>query len=172
MIKKQAKNHVPRVLVVGPTLELAQREAIREMGADWILCEPYSDPELRFFVNAARTNRNWKFQRQSVRVPIETIAWIRAGAKRGSGVVTSLSRRGAFIETTDAYDTSRPIRLEFKLDERRISVFANVTRVTEEQRSEGEVLPAGIDVIFYEVDDVTDAAISDAVEMLWAKFRP
>lgn len=171
-MKKQAKDHVPRVLVVGPECDADRREAIRGIKADWILAEPFSDPELRFFVNAARTNRHWKYQRQSVRVPVETIAWIRAGATRASGVVTSLSRRGAFIETTEICDTSRPIRLEFKLDGRPISVFANVTRIVEEEKAHGDVVPAGIDVIFYEVDDVTDETISDAVERLWARYRP
>ncbi len=171
-IKKQATDHVPRLLIVGNEPGEERRALIRQLGADWILLEPYADPELRFFVNAARTNRNWKFQRQSVRVPIETIAWIRAGASRGSGVVTSLSRRGAFIETQEAYPTSKPIRLEFKIDERPISVFANVTRIVDGDADASVSTPPGIDVIFYEVDDVTDSAISEAVERLWARFRP
>ena len=171
-VKKQTTEHVPRLLVVGNEPGGERRELLRNLGADWMLLEPYADPELRFFVNAARTNRNWKFQRQTVRVPIETIAWIRAGAQRGSGVVTSLSRRGAFIETPETYSTSKPIRVEFKIDERPISVFANVTRIVDGDSEAGDSMPRGIDVIFYEVDDVTDAAISEAVEQLWARFRP
>ena len=82
-IKKRATDHVPRLLVAGIEPKPERRAEIRDAGADWVLWEPFADPELRFFVNAARSNRNWKFQRQSVRVPIETIAWIRAGGQRG-----------------------------------------------------------------------------------------
>lgn len=171
-VKKQATDHVPRLLIVGNEPGEERRVEIRNLGADWMLLEPYADPELRFFVNAARTNRNWKFQRQSVRVPMETIAWIRAGGLRGSGVVTSLSRRGAFIETQENYPTSKPIRIEFKVDESRISVFANVTRIVDGEEDAIVPTPSGIDVIFYEVDSVTDSAISEAVERLWSRFRP
>ena len=171
-VKKQATDHVPRLLIIGNEPGEERRALIRNVGADWMLLEPYADPELRFFVNAARTSRNWKFQRQSVRVPIETIAWIRAGALRGSGVVTSLSRRGAFIETQETYPTSKPIRIEFKIDDAPISVFANVTRIVDGDSDASSPTPPGIDVIFYEVDDVTDSAISEAVEQLWSRFRP
>ncbi len=173
-VKKQARDHVPRLLIVGPEPEADRRAAIRDAGADWVLWEPYSDPELRFFVNAARTNRNWKFQRQSVRVPVETIAWIRAGAKRGTGVVTSLSRRGAFVETDIEHKPGQPIRLEFKIDGRMISVFANVTQQRDDA-GEGAlalVKARGIDVIFYEVDASTDEALADGVERLWLRYRP
>ncbi len=168
-IRKLAKEHVPRLLFVGAEPDEARREEIRERGADWVLWEPYGDPELRFFVNAARSNRDWKLQRQSVRVPIETIAWIRASGRRGAGLLTSLSRRGAFCETSDRFEVGQPVRLEFKIDARPISIFANVARCREAGGRDGE--PAGIDVIFYEVDDVTDATLSESVEQLWMRYR-
>ena len=87
-------------------------------------------------------------------------------------MLTSLSRRGAFIETSDAYTIGDPIRVEFKIEGRPISLFANVTRVDSGGSRQGEALPPGIDVIFYEVDHITDAAISDAVEALWMRYRP
>lgn len=171
-IKKNAPDHVPRLLVAGKEPGAERRDAIRAAGVDWVLWEPFSDPELRFFVNAARSNRNWKFQRQSVRVPLETIAWIRAGGQRGAGVVTSLSRRGAFIETTDPYSAGQPIRIEFKIESRLVSVFANVTRIHEPSADSADATSRGIDVIFYEVDAATDTLISDTVERIWMRYRP
>ncbi|MFK7898221.1 MAG: EAL domain-containing protein [Myxococcota bacterium] len=173
-IRKMSVEHVPRLLMIGEEADRERRDRMREAGADWVLWDSFEDRELRFFVNAARSNRNWKFQRQSVRVPIDEIAWIRAGGHRGAGVLTSLSRRGAFIETSENYTSGQPIRVEFKLDQRPISVFANVTRMHE--IDEGDEDPngheAGIDVIFYEVDEVTEGAIEEAVERRWSRYRP
>ena len=173
-VRKMVSDHVPRLLVVGEEPSREKRDLMLRAGADWALWEPYADRELRFFVNAARSNRNWKFQRQSVRVPLDTMGWIRAGAHRGAGVLTSLSRRGAFIETSESYTVGQPIRVEFKLENRPISVFANVTRVHDSGEGSEECIdhPLGIDVIFYEVDDVTDGAIEEAVERLWSRYRP
>jgi CheY-like chemotaxis protein len=173
-IRKTAAEHVPRLLIVGEEVDRERRDQLRQAGADWVLWEPFADRELRFFVNAARSNRNWKIQRQSVRVPLDEISWIRAGGHRGAGVLTCLSRRGGFIETSESYTVGQPIRVEFKLDGRPISVFANVTRVhgPEDGVEDSIEHPLGIDIIFYEVDDVTDAAIEEAVERLWSRYRP
>ena len=171
-LKKRAMNYVPRLLILGPEPDRQRREAIRQSDADWVLWEPYEDPELRFFVTAARSNRDWKFQRQSVRVPIETMAWIRAGAEKGAGVLTSLSRRGAFISTSETFALGQPIQVEFKLESRLVSLFANVTRVHETAQAGTGSLADGIDVIFYDVGSETDATISDAVESHWLRYRP
>ena len=90
----------------------------------------------------------------------------------GSGVITSLSRRGTFIETTDTLKTGQPIRVEFKIGSQLISVFANVTRTHEGEIGNPDAMVPGIDVIFYEVDDTTDAMISEAVEQIWMLYRP
>ena len=168
-VKKLATTHIPKLLVIGEEPDEAVRETIRRTGADWALWHPFGDPELAFFVNAARSARNWTGRSQSIRVPIESMAWIRAGASRATGVMTSLSRRGAFIETAEPFLPGQPIRIEFKIDGRPVSLFANVSRA---QEAEGEALPAGIDIIFYEVDDITDAMIEEAVERLWMRYRP
>lgn len=170
-IRKGVVDHVPRLLVVGAEPDGVRREAIRRAGADWVLWEPYEDRDLRFFLNAARSNRNWKFQRQSVRVPIEAIAWIRAGAHRGAGLLTSLSRRGAFVETSDTYALGQPIRIEFQIESQSIVLFANVTRIQPAATDTSDTTPGGIDVIFYEADEVTEAIIANAVEMLWVRYR-
>ena len=87
-------------------------------------------------------------------------------------MLTSLSRRGGFIETSDAYTLGQPIRLEFKIDARSVSVFANVTKIQDSRGEDCDSVSAGVEVIFYEVDDLTDTLISDAVEKLWMRYRP
>jgi diguanylate cyclase (GGDEF)-like protein len=169
-LKKWAPNHVPRLLICGAEPDNERKQAIRSAHADWVLWDPFADPELKFFLNAARSNRSWKFQRQSVRVPFDAMAWIRAGGKRGTGVITNLSRRGAFIETSESYSVGQPIRIEFKIDSKTVTLFANVTGVqTPSPRNEDES-PLGINVIFYEVDDSTDSLLGDVVERLWLRF--
>ena len=171
-IEKQGHDHVPRVLICGQEPDSARRESIRKARVDYVLWEPFADPELRFFINAARSNRSWKYRRQTVRVPVESLVWLRAGANRASGVITSLSRRGAQIETSGEFTVGQPIRLEFKIETRTISVFANVTRAEPTEGADDDRELGWISVIFYEVDDVTDASISDYVEQLWLRFRP
>jgi diguanylate cyclase (GGDEF)-like protein len=171
MLAKIAPDHTPRLLICGAEPDKSRRKAIREARADWVLWEPFDDPELRFFVNAARSNRSWKYQRQSVRVPFDSIAWIRSGGSRSTGVVTSLSRRGAFIETSDNHSVGQPIRLEFKVDAETVSLFANVSGVQKTEQADKSLSSFGINVIFYQVDSLTDAVLADAVERLWLRFR-
>ncbi len=166
--------HVPRLLIVGVEPDRERRNLIRQAGADWALWEPLADREFRFFVDAARSNRNWKVPLQTVRVPLDTLGWIRAGAHRGAGILRSLSRRGTLIETSESYTVGQPIHVEFQLETRPISVFANVTRMHCPKAGGDESIdhPLGIDVIFYEVDDLTDGAIEEAVERLGSHYRP
>ena len=87
-------------------------------------------------------------------------------------MLTSLSKGGAYIETSDVFEQGQPVRVEFKLESGPISVFANVTRIYEDSDARGQTKPVAVDVIFYEVDDVTDDRISQAVEQLWTRYLP
>jgi len=107
-----------------------------------------------------------------VRVPVEITAWIRAGGQRRVGVVTSLSRRGAFIETSDAYQINQPIRLEFKTDDSWVRIFANVSYQEVYDDSDDASMASGIGVIFYEVDRDTEDEISVIIEQVWSRHLP
>ena len=171
-IQKLAAEQAPRILVLGDEPDLERRRALRESVVDWVLWGAAEDSELRFFISTAQFHGRESHRKRSVRVPVEATAWIRASGQRRTGTLSSLSRRGAFIETSDAYEIGQPVRVEFKVEETWIRVFANVAYHEESDEDNGIYRPHGVGVIFYELDRDTEDALSSIIELVWTRHLP
>lgn len=171
-IEKTNVSRPLRVLVIGEAVDDARRRSFRQARVDWLVTGPVEDADLRFFVGAARFQGDHPRRQRAVRVPVETMAWIRAGDERRVGTMTSLSRRGAFIETADAYDVGQSIRVEFKVDGVHARVFGSVGYREEAASAGGIVHPAGIGVVFLDPDAETTAQIDAIIERTWTRHLP
>lgn len=78
--------------------------------------------------------------------------------------MTSLSARGAFIETTEVAPVGTRIELEFELSETPIKCGARVLYHRCEASSAGENALEGIGVEFLDVDPEAEERICDEVE--------
>jgi Tfp pilus assembly protein PilZ len=171
-ILKTSASKSLRILVVGEAVDAERRQNLREVRVDWLVTERVEDVDLRFFIGAARSHTDRPHDQRAVRVPLETTAWIRANGDRRIGTLTSLSRRGAFIETADPYAIGQSIRLEFKVGTIHIRAFANVSYQHEGGQENSPYRPAGIGVAFYESDDGVTDEIDGIIEQIWARHRP
>jgi Tfp pilus assembly protein PilZ len=88
------------------------------------------------------------------------------------GSLTNISCRGAFVETKDAYHAGQSIRLEFKVEEKRIRIFGSVAYQQEGGEKNELHRPPGIGVIFYESDRDANDSISEIIEQIWNRYTP
>jgi len=162
----------PSILVIGEDPDASRRAQMREAGVRWVLCTPFEDAELRCLVRAAMPSSGVEATRQDPRVPMDAMAWARAGARREVGVLASLSRRGAFIEMAEPFEEGASIRLEFEFPTGRISTFARVVYEQGAGASADAVSASGIGVVFYGLDPASQFAIRELVESRAAKYLP
>jgi CheY-like chemotaxis protein len=158
------------LMVSGERPSSERRAAIRAAGASWVLWAPFEDGEIEYVLAAAKAQQQPPGQRRMLRVPMNAMAWIRAGAQTRSAVLTSLSPMGAFVETSGPVEVGRPIRLEFELSTRRVRTFANVANVRPEE--EGSSRGIGLGVVFYDLDAETETLIREAVEERRSRYLP
>ncbi len=171
LLKKSAAKGL-RSLVIGSPVDAALRQGLRQARVDWLLTEQVEDVDLRFFIGAARSQADHSHDQRAVRVPVETTVWIRANGERRIGTLTSLSRRGAFVETADSYEIGQSIRLEFKLSTTHVRAFGNVSYRQDAGQESSPYRPSGIGVAFYESDGGVTDEIDGIIEQIWARHRP
>ncbi|MBY0399410.1 EAL domain-containing protein [Myxococcota bacterium] len=171
-LEKASSGIQTRILVVGGGLDDRRRQAFREARIDWLITGPVEDTDLRFFIGAARFHGDRPQHQRAVRIPLETTAWIRVGGDRRIGALTSLSRRGAFIETADEYAIDQPVRLEFKANDTRVRVFGHVIYRHAAGADSSPYRAPGIGVVFYEPDGDTTDQIAVIIEQIWSRHLP
>lgn len=162
----------PSLLLVGEEPDEAWRAAIREVGARWVLWAPFEDAELRFLVRASMPSDENLPGRLETRIPMDAMAWLRFRSRRDVGVLSSLSRRGAFIEMTDPLEVGVSLKLEFEIPEGRISTFAKVVYQQKGSSDRLELFAGGIGVTFYGLDPASEFTIGELVEANAARYRP
>lgn len=160
----------PSLLVVGDEPGAEQRARIREAGVRWVLWAPFDDADLGFLVDAAmHLGQGHDPGRTRARVPMDSMAWIRSGPRREVGVLSSLSRDGAFIEMSEPFEPGASIRIEFELEGGHVSTFATVL----DHRANGQLVRnPGMGVSFYGLDPASRFAIREYVEANAAKYVP
>lgn len=161
-----------RILVVGDEVDDERRAELRKARVDWLVTGSIADVDLRFFVGAARHDGSQSHRKRAIRIPLETTAWIRAGGERRVATLTSLSRRGAFVETTDGYQIGQTIRIEFKACGTHVRVFGTVTYQHQAGHPSAPYRAAGFGIVFYEPDDDTTDQLDTIIEQTWTRYLP
>jgi CheY-like chemotaxis protein len=160
----------PVLVVSGERPSSERQAAIRAAGASWVLWAPLEDGEIEYVLAAVKAQQQPPGQRRMLRVPMNSMAWVRAGTQTLSAVLNSLSPMGAFVETTGSVEVGRPIRLEFELSTGRVRTFANVANVRPEQENSSN--GTGMGVVFYDLDTETETQIREAVEERRTRYLP
>lgn len=171
-IAKHNDDAKPALIVLGDEPDAEQRTRIREGEARWVMWSPFEDAELRFLLNASVSRPDDLECRRVPRVPINGMAWIRAGSRRESGVLANLSENGAFIETGSEFEPGSNVRVEFALPTGRIRTYAEVSYRVDDDQAQGRNTNTGIGVKFYELDAVVEATIRETIERQALRYLP
>ena len=87
-------------------------------------------------------------------------------------VVSSLSPRGAFIETPDPLPVGSQLRLEIELPSDRFRVFARVVHCQTDDPDRPLSPAGGMGVAFFGPDPDTELALRKAVEERASRYLP
>jgi hypothetical protein len=147
------------LVAVGKLPDKAERKQLRSAGVRLALWEPFDDGTLRFQLNRAVEGRRVDQRRGDTRIPTYLLARVHVGDRTKDAIVYSLSRSGAFLETTRASMEGARIGVELRLPSRpmrvnAVVVFANVTGNLQRPN-----LPMGMGVRFTDLDAEDDKAI-------------
>ncbi len=160
-----------RVIVIGERPEDDVRSTIRESGVDWVLWVPFNDTELRCLLKSAMALSCEIADRREPRVPVDLTASISSGNRREVAVVSSLSPRGAFVETSDPLPVGSSLRVEMDMPHDRFRGFARVVHVQQEDPARPHE-PSGMGVSFFGSDRDTERILRKAVKELEARYLP
>jgi diguanylate cyclase (GGDEF)-like protein len=170
-VAKESGDILPSLLVLGEEPTVERLEQIRTARPRWVVWAPFDDTELRFFMNAAVSLQYADSPRQT-RVPLDAPVYIRAGARRDSGVLSSLSAAGGFIQTSEVYKPDETLRLELDLPTGRMRVFAKVLYSQSGEEESVVFAEQGIGVHFLDLDAITERVIQETVDQRAFRYIP
>jgi diguanylate cyclase (GGDEF)-like protein len=161
----------PSLLVAGDEPNPRLRARLRSLGVSAVLWSPFDDLELAFVLKSALAAREDLSRRREIRVPVDLTARMKSGKRREVAVLSSLSRRGAFIELSDPLAKGELIQLEFELGGTAFRFFAEVVHV-ETESSECPFPNSGNGVVFYGAERGTEHELVKAIGERASRYLP
>ena len=155
------------LVVVGERPDEAERARLRKFGVEWAIWEPYDDSALRAVVSNAMAAAEVNHNRREPRTPTTLLGRAFVDTQRKDVIVSSLSSRGAFLETPAPFDPGSQISLGVALPGGPLDVEAEVAYSRDARDSSW---PAGMGVTFAKLDPESEERLSRFLEALRARF--
>jgi hypothetical protein len=165
-----ADEHSVPLVVIGPEPNEAARAQLAEAGAAWALWEPVDDAALRFVLNGAITLPSELSPRKEPRAPVNLICWMRTGEASTSGVLYSLSSRGAFLEISPPPAVGTEVALEFAMGGETVLTKARILYANAKGSGRASHLPLGAGLLFTDIDPSTQGRIRGFVKERAKRF--
>ena len=164
-------SEVSRTLVVaGPQPDETTRELLRKGGVELALWEPYDESALRRVLGNALTVQNHSDSREASRFPTTLLARAFSGIHRKDLIVSTLSLRGAFLETPFPFLPETRITLELALPDGQLLTKATVVCSRAERESAAPGRPLGMGVAFADLDPALEERLRSFLAELWERF--
>jgi hypothetical protein len=157
------------LVVAGDEPNPRVRVRLRSCGVSAVLWAPFDDTELAFVLKSALATRQDLSRRHEIRVPVDATARLRCGNRREVVVLSSLSRRGAFLELSDPLPVGALVQVEFDLGSSSFRFFAEVVH-QETEDSDCPFPNAGNGVVFYGAERATELQLGKLVEERGARY--
>ncbi|UCE86202.1 MAG: PilZ domain-containing protein [Deltaproteobacteria bacterium] len=156
-ISARSQAEPPNPIVIGQRPAEPQIDGLRKGGVLWALWEPYDESSLRWVVNEAMAPSDAGSTRQEPRVPTTFLGktWYRTHRK--DVVVSSLSIRGAYLETPNPFWEGIELTVEIPLPDGPL-----VTKATVRYQTEGRT--SGMGVAFAPLDLEKEMRLQSYVE--------
>jgi hypothetical protein len=135
-------------VVVGADLDEGARARLREAGVGWALWEPFEESALRMVLSCAMGPPTHAHVRRHPRLPTTLLGRAFMGLQRRDGLVSSLSREGAFMEMPHPYEEGTPLTLEIDIGGESIVTRAEVRYTRERGGVPRAEDPPGMGVAF------------------------
>jgi hypothetical protein len=150
---RSCASEVPRTLVVvGPQADEPTRARLRNGGVELALWEPYDESALRQALANALTVRDHADEREVPRFPTTLLARAFSGIQRRDVIVSTLSLRGAFLETPFPFLAETRITLDLALPDGQLVTKATVVYSQAARSAEPPGHPPGMGTAFADLD--------------------
>lgn len=154
-VLEELETHAPgrsrSLMVTGPQPDEATSAGLREAGVQWALWEPWDESALRMILAGAMATRSDDSDRLHPRLPTTLLGRAFKGIQRCDGLVSSLSRGGAFVEMPYPFTVGTPLTLEIEVGEGTITTRAEVMYAHEAGETRSLERPPGMGVAFREL---------------------
>jgi hypothetical protein len=168
---RSAASEVPRTLVVvGPTPDEPTRARLRKGGIELALWEPFDESALRQVLANAVAVQDHAELREVPRFPTTLLGRAFSGIHRRDVIVSTLSLRGAFLETPSPFLPETPITLELALPEGQLVTKARVVYSEAGRDSEPPAHPLGMGIAFAELDPAAEERLESFLAEMCDRF--
>ena len=148
------------LLAVGPRPDADHRSRLRRAGVAWALWRPIDDSTLRFQANRALADSGpVRRPRRAQRVPVNWPVRIGVGQRNKSGLVYSLSARGAFLSTERPSMPRSLVHVALPLPQGDVRVTGSVVMTNVPGNLTKRNLPLGMGVRFTGHSEATEDAL-------------
>jgi DNA-binding response OmpR family regulator len=162
----------PRALVVaGLDRESELVAHLRNRGAEWALCEPYEERELRFVMTAAMSTKHSGERRKHVRIPMDAETVVFMGRHRKSVRVHDISISGAYFATPHPFPVETRISIEIPLPDGAALASGVVTNSKSADRPGRPDVPEGMGVSFTTLSQSSTERLYEYIEDWIDRFR-
>lgn len=158
-------------LATGDPPRPRDRRRLRQAGVQFALWNPFDDATLRFQLNRAWNQNRDDHKRKSPRIPTYLHAQIGGTQRVKDGVVYTMSRDGAFIETARASMAGATVEIAIRLPECFISTVARVVFANVPGNLQRPNLPLGMAVRFESLDAKASRQLRSYVKQRVAELQ-
>ena len=155
------------LVVVGPQADEPTRMRLREGGVELALWEPFDESALRQVLANALTVQDHADLREVPRFPTTLLARAFSGIRRKDVIVSTLSLRGAFLETPLPFLAETRITLELALPDGQLVTKATVVYSQSACDPAPPGHPPGMGIAFADLDP----ALEDRLGRFLAELR-
>lgn len=166
--------HAPdgcQLVVVGPQLDEAGRDAWRRTGVALALWTPFVDGELRFVLNEATNDPAQWATRADPRVPTPLMALVHSATGQKAALVYNVSVSGAYLETPRPTASGGHVALELPLPTGTLELEAAVVSSNVPGNLQRPNLPMGMGVRFLDLEPAARADLEAYVEERRRAYR-
>jgi DNA-binding response OmpR family regulator len=162
----------PRALVVaGLDRDSELVSQLRTRGAEWALCEPYEERELRFVMTAAMATGHGGERRKHPRIPTEIATNVFMGRHRKKVTVYDISVTGAYFATPHPFPEDSKISLEIPLPQGPVIGKGTVVNSKSSDKPGRPDVPEGMGVTFEPLSQASTERLYEFIEDWIDRFR-
>lgn len=162
----------PRALVVaGLEHDSELIEELRSRGAEWALCEPYEERELRFVMTAAMATGHGGERRKHPRIPTDVATNVFMGRHRKKVTVYDISVTGAYFATPHPFPQGSRISMDIPLPNGSVVGNGSVVNSKSADKPGRPDVPEGMGVRFEPLSEASTERLYEFIEDWIDRFR-
>ncbi len=158
------------LVLVGPELAEEKAAALRDLGIQWRICEPYDERDLRFGLSLAMSKEHADDRRKSLRIPTEIPTAVFMGRYRQDVTVHNLSLNGAYFASPHPFLPGGQLSIEIPLPDGTFIAKGEVRNAKTADVTGRSDVPDGMGVAFTHINEKSTNLLQGFVHSWLKRF--